>query len=614
MIRWKRSWPDLSESMPMDFMPCSNGEFIPEPATEAQRAIMRLQNEEGERIRRKLGMTRRDFVRSAAAYSVGLWAIQQFVSGRFGAPAGAKHTTGASCESQLQYNPSVQLANLPGEFIFDLQTHHVDEDGLWRVNNPGFAVFFAAVWSQSGCGDPDRLSCLGRYHYIKEIYLDSSTTAGVLSAVPSSADRNPLPTAEAAETARLINEWSNSQRTVLHAFVMPNRGYAGTLIPGRGGKSLFLDEELAAMTAAKEQYGDVLRAWKCYTPWGDVPNASGWFHDDPNGRAMIAHALRPEVNIPLICTHKGFALPSFDQRSAACRDIGIVGRDYPAMNFIVYHSGFDSETQRAYPGDPNVDSAATRAVDGLIKSLRENGWSARHFAPGGTVGVAGGAGDSPDPAAHGNVPNVYGEIGSTWRSVVGRFTTMPDGTRQRIQAAHLLGKLIYYVGPRRVVWGTDSLWYGTPQPEIVKLRDFPARNPITGAIVETEVQRILAQEYHLPHGLDGDRFDPSRNALDPASYPTSGTDPAWPADGKAHPERTIRNGIFGRNAAEPYGVDPEPLRGKISCSQLDTLRRDLLQNPGTPQETHPLASNVMYGYRTRRELFANIWPNKPWAP
>jgi len=31
----------------------------------------------------------------------------------------------------------------------------------------------------------------------------------------------------------------------------------------------------------------------------------------------------------------------------------------------------------------------------------------------------------------------------------------------------------------------------------------------------------------------------------------------WPADGRAHPERSIRNGILGRTAAEVYGLDPD---------------------------------------------------------
>ena len=40
------------------------------------------------------------------------------------------------------------------------------------------------------------------------------------------------------------------------------------------------------------------------------------------------------------------------------------------------------------------------------------------------------------------------------------------------QLAHLLGKLITHVGPKRIAWGTDSLWYGSPQSEIVALRRF----------------------------------------------------------------------------------------------------------------------------------------------
>ena len=36
----------------------------------------------------------------------------------------------------------------------------------------------------------------------------------------------------------------------------------------------------------------------------------------------------------------------------------------------------------------------------------------------------------------------------------------------------MLGKLLNYVGQDRVVWGTDTLWYGTPQPQIQALRAF----------------------------------------------------------------------------------------------------------------------------------------------
>ncbi len=574
MNRWKRSNDDLSEAMPLDVMPISNGEFIPLPATPEQRAIMALQEHEGERIRRKLGMSRRDFVRSAAALAVGFWAVDKITGGR----AFADHTTGAEC---VLDNPHAQLNNLPGEFIFDIQTHHVDEEGLWKVANPGFHAFFAAVWPQSNCGDLDRTECLGRYHYAKEVYMDSSTTMGVLSAVPSSPERNPLPWNVAADTVAWLNDLAGSERAVLHRFVMPNRGH-GWATEQAAMNPLFMQQELDDMTAAAAN--PQLRAWKCYTPWGDVPNASGWWHDGLAGRKMIEHAIA--IGKPLIATHKGFALPSFDSSKTACRDVGVVARDYPECSFIVYHSGysggltFNGETIGAYPGDGTTDSLVI-GTNGFVKALRENGWSARHFAPGGTPGKPGAAGDG-DPTVHANVPNVYAEIGSTWR----------DKMNNQTQAAHLLGKLIKYVGPKRVVWGTDSLWYGSPQAVIMGLRRFArADDP-----AQSVAFNILANNYNLPYGLEGDVDNPLVAATDPS--------------------RTIRNGIFGRNVAAVYGVDADAAQNAISCDQLDATLKDsgAVENRGTERETRTHASNVVYGPRTRRELFANVWPNKPWAP
>ena len=58
--------------------------------------------------------------------------------------------------------------------------------------------------------------------------------------------------------------------------------------------------------------------------------------------------------------------------------------------------------------------------------------------------------------------NVYAELGSTWRSLI----------RNPTAAAHGLGKLLKYVGRSNVLWGTDSIWYGSPQDQIQALRVF----------------------------------------------------------------------------------------------------------------------------------------------
>jgi predicted TIM-barrel fold metal-dependent hydrolase len=581
MIRWRRSWPELAERLPVDVMPRSNGEFIPPQATAQQRRIMEIQRAEAERWAQKMGVSRRSFLRTAAGFTVGFWAINQVRGSKFGHYALA-HGDSKACTDLKDpgTGQEYQLNNLPGEFIFDIQSHHVDSGGTWRITNPGFEVFFAAIWPQSSpipgygqsSGEVDPIEYLSRYYYMKELYLESSTNMTVLSAVPSSPDLNPLPVHEAAETVRMVRELSGSERAVMHAFVMPNRGSFGTTSIDTGVDPVFMGQEFRMMEDHAAEYREILRAWKVYTPWGDVPNASGWFLDDRVGRKFVEKVIEVgnATGVPkTICCHKGFALPAFDQRAASPRDVGPVARDYAAdgLNVIVYHSGYDSETVGKYPGDDWDESQ--RSVDSLIKSLRASGWSARHFAPGGTPGQPLSGGDG-DPEAHGNVPNVYGEIGAVWGSV------MNDPK----EASHLLGKLIYYVGPKRVVWGTDSLWFGSPQSVIVGMRTFQ---------MSDEAKEL----YRLPFGLDGDVENPLAPAPNPA--------------------RTIRNGILGRNAAAVYGVDPDAALGKLNCDDVQAIRDAYIINPLTPKEAAPLRSNGAPAYRSRRELFRDL-ANKPWSP
>ena len=237
--RWKRSWDDPSEALPVDVLPCSNGEFLPPAPTAEQRTIMALAEAETERWQRRFGMSRRTFVRTAAAMSIGLWAIDAIGRGRFGTYALAHNTdTTNACDlewtGQEGDDGKGTLQNLPGEFIFDVQSHHVDPDGLWRVSNPAIHAFFAAIWPQSsfvtgdrpgirpdgsirggGAGEVDPIQNLSQFHYLKELFLDSATTATVLSCVPTSPDtNNPLPIMEAAATVDTVNQLAGASETV----------------------------------------------------------------------------------------------------------------------------------------------------------------------------------------------------------------------------------------------------------------------------------------------------------------------------------------------------------------------------------------------------------------
>ncbi len=591
MITWKKSWPDQWEGLPVDILPCSNDEYAPLPVTPEQIAIMRLQNREVERWRRHFNMSRRQFVRTSAAMSIGMWSINAVMNTRWGSYA-LGHNTATTNACDLEWDEATDkstLMNLPGEFVFDIQSHHVDPEGDWRVTNPAMMAFFVAVWPQAspalgdqpglredgsirggGAGEIDPVENMSRFHYMKELYLDSATTMTVLSCTPTSPDtNNPLPLAEAALTVNAANEMTNSQRAIMHAFVMPNRGGTGMtqdqLMEPTGQeppKPLFFDQEMEQMWTRAEQYHEILGGWKTYCAWGDVPHASGWQLDSDAGMGFLENVKKvsdayPDIP-PVVATHKGFALPGFDQRGAAPRDVGPAAKANPGVRFMIYHSGYDlfqgGETE--YAGDENVNSS-DRSVDSFIKSLRENDYDASQFIePGKTFG---------------NVPNVWAELGSVWRDHVGNPSA----------AAHLLGKLITHVGPKRIAWGTDSLWYGSPQSEIVAMRTL-------------EFSDEAKALYNLPYGLDGDVEDPTQPA--------------------PSPERTIRNGILGRNAALAYNIDPDAKRNALDCEAVNGLQKsDYVKDAGKPTEQAPLASNQVNGARTRREVLQGLREG-PWTP
>jgi uncharacterized protein len=364
-----------------------------------------------------------------------------------------------------------------------------------------------------------------------------------------------------------------------------------------------MQREFEIMEERAIKYNSLIRGWKTYPAWGDIPYASGWFFDDP----LVGHSFLRKVDeisrnygLPAnIATHKGFALPAFDQRAASPRDIGPAAswasRNGLAVNFIVYHSGYDGGAMGPYPGDDKVNSA-DRSVDAFVKSLRENGWDAERFR---------GANET-----HGNVPNVYAEIGSTWRSVMGNPTS----------AAHLLGKLIKYVGPRRICWGTDSLWFGSPHSEIIGLRKHDlARNP-DGSL--TAAGQAIADLYNLPHWIDGDCRNPTQPTRAARGYENNTSVPSarW----------SIRNAIFGFNAAEIYSrpgttdlldkaleyVNEDAQinnRSQFRCDDVQKIRDGYILNQMTPKENVPMASNQIHGERT----WQGVWKARqegPWAP
>ncbi len=255
--------------------------------------------------------------------------------------------------------------------------------------------------------------------------------------------------------------------------------------------------ELVGMHALAEDYA--VRAWKVYTPYG------GWRLDDPDiGLPFLERARL--TRIPIICAHKGFPLNGFNPEFASPDDVGPVAALYPDLTFVIYHSGYETDIVEG-PYDPD---SPNQGVDRLIKSLQDNGVATSQ--------------------------NVYAELGSTWRNLM----TRPD------EAAHVLGKLLKYLGPDRVVWGTDSIWYGSPQDQIDAFLRFQ---------ISAEFQ---------------ERF----------GYPELSME--------------IKRGVLGLNAAKIYGVDPDEQRCLIEDDELACLKRSL-----APDERRTFRHA---GPQTRREF------------
>jgi predicted TIM-barrel fold metal-dependent hydrolase len=267
----------------------------------------------------------------------------------------------------------------------------------------------------------------------------------VISAIPVVADPDPL-SVEAMERGReLATQLCGDGRVLIQGHAVPDVGP--------------IEAAVAAMHEVAA--GHELSAWKTYT---HAPN--GWFLDDhepslPAVGAPFLEAAR-DTGVGVVAVHKGL---SGGSPWASPVDIGPAAANNPDLRFLVYHSGYEQGFTEG-PYDPEGGG-----VDRLVRSAVEWG-----IGPGG---------------------NVYAELGTTWRSVMGD----PD------LAAHVLGKLLAQFGPKRILWGTDSIWYGSPQDQIAAFRAFeitPAFQEQFGypALTAEVKQRILSTNAAELFGID----------------------------------------------------------------------------------------------------------------
>ena len=487
-------WSDEDPGLPIKFGPCSNAEYDPEPVLpEVLLETIRRAREAGDRHARRLGMSRREFLLSICGAATTLTALNACTrEAHLADPSRVTSEPGGSYSipPEATVDPEPAHDAIGGEeFVFDVQGHLLEYDLNPILNGQDFWTRFP----QKDCGEDDPRVCYSIESFLELMFLRSDTSMLVLSALPIYPEGSPLSAKIMDETRRIAAGLCRDDRVLLHAQALPNLGRAGAA--------------LDSMDEAAGSYPIV--AWKTFTHFPDVFEHDGdaWWLDDHDptlpqvGDAFIERAVR--LGIPTICTHKGF---SGGSAYASPADVGPAARRHPEANFVIYHSGFEAG---GFEG-PYTQTSRNLGVNRLVTSLRD-------------------AGIGPNE-------NVYAEIGSTWWYVM-RYPT---------QAAHVLGKLLRYVGEDNVIWGTDCLFYGSPQDQIQALRSFR-----------------ISQEFQDRYG-----------------YPEL--------------TREIKDKILGLNGARLYGVDPLAATCEFSRKELEMLRRQL---PGKNRTLGPATAAEASAFR-----------------
>ncbi|HEV2057059.1 MAG TPA: amidohydrolase family protein [Methylomirabilota bacterium] len=470
----------LRSEIPLPTRLVSNEEFPPLPQTAAQRAVEDRILAEAGRLAPRLGLSRRDFLRQSGGIATSLLAMNA-VFGRF-----------------FDVLP-VEAAD-PGAFkertgdpffILDVQLHYVGagyDPGNAEAGRKGAVTKQALLGLRRQsrrlnpklASDHGTLADLSWENLVKEVFLDSETAIGLISTPPGPyPEEAVVPPKEMTHIRDEINRVTQSRRMLAHGLITPQLGQADLD---------FMDQQASTLK---------VDAWKGYT--GAAPKGfdRGWFVDDEKIAYPMLERAR-KLGVRRVCLHKGLPLgPVADYNHP--RDLIKAARDFPDIDFIAYHAGL--------LGVFSTNQSAEVPWTSEFCRMKQK-------EPG--------------------LKNIYMELGSTFGQLA---TTNPTA------CAHLLGQVIAAFGADHVLWGTDSIWYGTPQWQIEAFRRFD----IPDALVEK-------------HGY-------------------------------APLTRPVKEQIFGLNAARLFNVDLNAKRNDIPKDYLSRMKMSYLEEGPDP-------SHRWYGWVT----------------
>ena len=469
----------LATETPLPTRLVSNEEFPPLPQTPEQAQVEHRILADAGRMALRLGLSRRDFLRTGGGMATALLAMNA-VYGRFFDVLPVEAAEAAAFQER---------AGAP-YFIFDVQLHYVGSayDPAGDAGRRGGVSKGALLGLRRNskrlnpklAGDTGTFADLSWSNMVKEVFLDSETAIGLISTPPGPYPQEAVvPPKEMTHIRDEINRVTQSRRMLAHGLITPQLGQADLDFMDQQAQTLKVD------------------AWKGYTGAAPQGFSHGWFVDDEKIAYPMLERSR-KLGVKRICIHKGLPLgPVADYNHP--RDMIKAARDFPDLDFIAYHAGLQSVA--GVGQGPDIPWTTE------FCQMRKK-----------------------QPA----LKNTYMELGSTFGQLV---------TYNPTACAHLLGQAIDAFGADHVLWGTDSIWYGTPQWQIEAFRRF-------------EIPQTLIDRH-----------------------------------GYAPLTRAVKEQIFGLNAARLFGVDVNAKRNEIPTDYLSRIKMAYLDDGRQP-------SHRWYGWVT----------------